>query len=94
MKTLYLDCSMRAADDMLTAALLELIPDQDAFIEELNGLGIPEVQIKKEQSVKCGITGTHISVTVHGEEEESVDVQHRYHDYEQEHHHSGIHDIK
>ena len=92
MKTLYLDCSMGAAGDMLTAALLELIPDQEAFIEELNALGIPGVHVKKETSVKCGITGTHISVTVHGEEEESMEVHHHHehehsHDHEYEHHH-------
>ena len=92
MKTLYLDCSMGAAGDMLTAALLELIPAQDAFIAELNALGIPGVYVKKEASVKCGITGTHISVTVHGEEEESVDVHH-HHDHGH-HHHSGLHDIE
>lgn len=107
MKTLYLDCSMGAAGDMLTAALLELIPDQDEFIAELNALGIPGVHVKKEESVKCGITGTHITVTVHGEEEESVDVHHHHHDHDHEHHHdhehshdhghhhhSGLHDIE
>lgn len=101
MKILYLDCSMGAAGDMLTAALLELIPDQESFINELNALGIPGVHIKKETSVKCGITGTHISVTVHGEEEESVDVHHHHereyhheHSHDRSHHHSGLHDIE
>ena len=73
MKILYIDCGMGAAGDMLTAALLELLPDPDKFMQKLNGLGLPGVQFKKEPSVKCGITGTHIAVTVHGEEEESHD---------------------
>lgn len=69
MRTLYLDCGMGAAGDMLTAALLELLPDKDAFVQELNALGIPNVVFSREIRVKCGITGTHMKVTVHGEEE-------------------------
>ncbi len=92
MKTLYLDCSMGAAGDMLTAALLELIPDAEQFIEELNALGIPNVCIEKETSVKCGITGTHVCVKIHGEEEESHDV-HEHHEHDHyDHHHEHEHD--
>ena len=41
MKTLYLECNMGAAGDMLTAALLELCPDKkEAFLEKMNSLGL------------------------------------------------------
>ena len=83
MKTLYFDCGMGAAGDMLSAALLELFDDKQAVLDELNALGIPGVEFKAEVSTKCGINGTHLSVTVNGEEEESADV----HDHEHEHHH-------
>ena len=49
MKTLYFDCGMGAAGDMLTAALLELLPDRDAFVEELNALGIHGVRFSPEK---------------------------------------------
>ena len=35
MKTLYIECNMGAAGDMLMSALSELIPDPDAFIRNL-----------------------------------------------------------
>ena len=83
MKTLYFDCGMGAAGDMLSAALLELFDDKQAALDELNALGIPGVEFKAEVSTKCGINGTHLSVTVNGEEEESADVhdhEHHAHD--------------
>lgn len=69
-KIIYLDCGMGAAGDMLTAALTELMPDPDAFIGELNDIGIPGVRFVREDSEKCGIKGSHIRVMVGGEEEE------------------------
>ena len=91
MKTLYIDCGMGAAGDMLTAALLELLPDPDAFIAELNGLGIPGVEYVREPSVKCGITGTHVSVRIDGEEEEAVDSHEHVHEHEHSHEHDHEH---
>ena len=35
MRTLYIDCGMGAAGDMLTAALLELLPDEVQFVWHL-----------------------------------------------------------
>ena len=97
MKTLYIDCGMGAAGDMLTAALLELLPDKDGFVDELNALGIPGVKYVKEASVKCGITGTHMRVTVDGAEEESHDHhdddhEHHHHDHDDHDHHHHDHD--
>ena len=89
MKTLYLDCGMGAAGDMLTAALLELLPDPEAFVAELNALGILGVEYVREKAVKCGITGTHISVRVNGEEEGE---HHHHHDHDHAHDHEHDHD--
>ena len=93
MKTLYLDCGMGAAGDMLTAALLELLPDPDGFVDELNALGIPGVQYRREASVKCGITGTHMSVTVNGvEESDHAHAHHHDHEHTHEHEHTNEHE--
>lgn len=93
MKTLYLDCGMGAAGDMLTAALLELLPDPDGFVDELNALGIPGAQYRREASVKCGITGTHMSVTVNGvEESDHAHAHHHDHEHTHEHEHTNEHE--
>ena len=72
MKTLYLECKMGAAGDMLTAALLELIPDADDFIRELNQLSIPGIFVSREKVMKCGIQGSHVSVLTKGVEEDEI----------------------
>lgn len=87
MKQIYLDCSMGAAGDMLCAALLELHPQPEAVVEQINALGLPGVHVAAERMQKCGITGTHYAVTVHGEEE-TQDMHHHHH-----HHGSAVHDI-
>ena len=79
MKTLYFDCAMGAAGDMLTAALLELFPNREEILAELNALGIPGVQYIAENSVKCGISGTHVRVLVEGDEEGEHHHQHHTH---------------
>ncbi|MCR5733057.1 MAG: nickel pincer cofactor biosynthesis protein LarC [Lachnospiraceae bacterium] len=84
MNTLYIECNMGAAGDMLTAALYELLSDTDKkrYLEQLKKANIPDVEMTMEASEKCGIKGTHFSVRVNGEEEESDDYHH-------EHHHAG-----
>ena len=77
MKTLYIECNMGAAGDMLMAALCELLPDPEGFIARMNALGLPGVRYERRKAEKCGITGTHIAVTVDGEEERSEDIGNR-----------------
>ena len=99
MKTLYLDLGMGAAGDMLTAALLELLPDRETALEQLNHLGLPHTRFSMERTSKCGISGTHIHVTVLGQEEqpcpEAPEHEHlhdRVHDHGHEHGHHHVHD--
>ena len=94
MKLLYLDCGMGAAGDMLGAALAELLPDdtRDAFASELNAAGIPGVHVSLDPSVKCGITGTHLTVTVNGTEEKEGGHSHHDHQHDHSHEHSHSHD--
>lgn len=103
MKTLYLDLQMGAAGDMLSAALFELLNDEDrkSFLKAINAAGIPGVTVTAEPSVKCGITGTHFTVKIDGEEEgehhehgpsrASGTAEHEHdhgeHHHEHEHHH-------
>jgi len=88
MKTLYFDCGMGAAGDMLMASLYEICPDKEKFLKTMNEMGLPGLSIEAEPSVKCGITGTHMKVMIHGEEEESEDVDLQGHDHEHHHEHN------
>ena len=100
MKTLYIECAMGAAGDMLTAALLELMPDKEAALVKLNAMGIPGVVFEAEPSAKCGITGTHMRVLIHGKEEGAVPCghthaheEHHEHNHAHEHHHEHDHHV-
>lgn len=100
MKIIYLDCSMGAAGDMLTAALLELLPDPDVFLNQLNSLGIPNVTFIRTPDRKNGILGTHITVQIGNTSEEKwlAHPEEHHHKPGEHHHHEhrslqDIHDI-
>ena len=103
MRTLYIECNMGAAGDMLMAALSELLPDPGAFIARMNALDLPGVRFERQTVEKCGVTGTHIAVTVDGEEERSEDIGNREqgtgnrncgheHSHDHGHAHDHVHD--
>ncbi len=83
MKTLYLECAMGAAGDMLMAALYELCPEKEKFLQDMNRL-LPGATVEAEPAVRQGISGTHMRVTVHGYEE-----GHHHHEHEHGHAHHG-----
>jgi len=97
MKTLYIECNMGAAGDMLLASLAELTGDVKACEEQLNSLGIPDVTYTFEKSVKCGIEGTHAVVKALGMEEDEHMHEHseeghaHTHGHEHHHHHDEDH---
>lgn len=91
MKILYIECSMGVAGDMLMGALYELLNDEDRkkFTDKMNSLGIEGLHVEAVPSVKCGINGTHMNVTVDGHEElESHHSEHHHH------HGASMHDIR
>lgn len=104
MKTLYIECNMGAAGDMLMAALYELLEDQQGFLDTMNGLGLPGVRVEARKASTCGIAGTRMAVTVDGREETEPALpaavpqvhihgeEHHDHDHSHEHHHGHEHD--
>lgn len=91
MRTLYLDCGMGAAGDMLTAALLELFEEPNKMVRELAKLRIPGVRFLAERTQKCGIYGTHMRVIVWDMEEDEHLHSHHHHDHGHDHHHDHTH---
>lgn len=67
MRTIYIDCAMGCAGDMLTAALLELHPDREDFLRRMNAALCGKAEILAAPDSKCGIGGTHVSVLIRSE---------------------------
>lgn len=89
MKTLYIECNMGVAGDMLMGALYELCDQKEKFLSDMNLAFAPYgVTLSAEPAVKCGISGTHMRVAIHGEEEHSHDVLPE-HMHSQEHAHDA-----
>jgi uncharacterized protein (TIGR00299 family) protein len=88
MKTLYIECGMGAAGDMLAGALLGIAPE--GSLEKLRSLGIHGVSIDAEEGEKCGIRARRLRVLVNGTEEGE---EHRHdHTHLHEHEHDHTHD--
>ena len=88
MKTLYIQCNMGCAGDMLMSALSELLPNKDEFFQKLNKIGLKDVKYESKAVERCGITGTLTDVKINGEIEKSTDNDHHH---EHSHHHHDHH---
>ena len=93
MRTLYIDCGMGVAGDMLTGALLDLLDEQGQaeFLKEINAALAGKAIVTAEQETKCGVRGLHVHVSINGVEEGH---EHHHHDGEHHHHHNGIKEIR
>ena len=93
MRTLYLECGMGAAGDMLMAALYELLDEgrREDFLRTMNALGLPGVEVSPVPAKTGGIAGTHMRVAVHGHEEHERHHDHGHHEHDNEHDHERHH---
>lgn len=103
MKYLYFQCNMGAAGDMLAGALYDLLEEkeQKEFLSVMQELKLPGIRLTPTREQKCGIYGTHMHVTVDGEEEKEPPHmeehghehhhEHEHHHHEHEHHHEHAH---
>lgn len=79
MSSIYVDCAMGAAGDMLCAALYELLGEEQkaSFLERFNALFSKyNVTLAVQKTQRCGIMGTRFCVAVNGEQEGEVHEQH------------------
>lgn len=93
MRTIFLECNMGAAGDMLMSALYEICEEKEWFLQTMNQVFSPfDVTIAAENSTKCGVRGTHMKVLVHDSEEQSGSLpQHHEHPAHPEHHEHSEH---
>ena len=75
MRTLYLDCGMGAAGDMLTASLLQLFSEPVKQVKLFYDLKIPAVKYQLVACTRCGIRLYQVRLFVKGQEEENLHMQ-------------------
>lgn len=97
MKVLYYDCFCGISGDMHIAAMLDLGVPQEYLLKEISKLKIDsEYEIKIQNTIKKGITGTRVDVILKNEHVHNADNNHNHvHDHvyghSHDHHHQHEH---
>ena len=89
MKTLYIECKMGVAGDMLTASLLEHV-NKEEFVKKINSLNVPGVSFEVERIKKSSIEGNKVHVVINGTEEGLESKEHNHHSH---HTHTSLEDV-
>ena len=86
MRSIYIDCGMGVAGDMLTAALLALHPAPEAFLAGMNTVLGGRAVISAAPVNRCGVECLQVTVDINGDEE-GEELHHH-------HHHTSIAEIR
>lgn len=89
MKSLYIECKMGVAGDMLTASLLEHVNEEE-FVKKINSLNVPGVSFEVERIKKSSIEGNKVHVVINGTEEGLESKEHNHHSH---HTHTSLEDV-
>ncbi len=89
MKSLYIECKMGVAGDMLTASLLEHV-NKEEFVKKINSLNVPGVSFEVERIKKSSIEGNKVHVVINGTEEGLESKEHNHHSH---HTHTSLEDV-
>lgn len=89
MKSLYIECRVGVAGDMLTASLLEHV-NKEEFVKKINSLNIPGVSFEVERIKKSSIEGNKVHVVINGTEEGLESKEHNHHSH---HTHTSLEDV-
>lgn len=86
MKVLYFDCSSGICGNMTLGALLDIIGDDEYFINEVEKLNVGGYKIEITDKDSYGIKGKYVNVIVDGEDEYGH-VHHLHDEHDDNHHH-------
>ena len=59
------------------------------FINQINTIGIPKTVLSVSKTKKCGITGTHVDISVDGTNEENLIIKTGHEHHHNHEHHEG-----